>query len=305
MTTIESGNQRNEAYVRFLQTHQQRVNDCLTKHLRDFHSAFPPLGEAMEYSLMAKGKRLRPVLVYAAAQAVSEVNDAVDVVACAVECTHTYSLIHDDLPAMDNDDLRRGVPTCHIAYNEATAILAGDALLTLAFQWLSQCETLAPQTRLDLIENLSKAAGWRGMVGGQMLDLNAVGKPLTLPELEQLHRLKTGALIKASVEMGAIATEAASPKQLQALGEFAANVGLAFQIQDDILDVDSSTEELGKSQGADAKLGKPTYVSVAGLQGARELAAQQTDAAIAALAGFDHRADPLRELAYYTVSRKF
>ena len=288
----------------YLQRYQQRANDCLQQRIQHVSATTPPLGEAMAYGLMSRGKRLRPLLAYAAAETVGKINSDVDTVACAVECIHAYSLIHDDLPAMDDDDLRRGEPTCHKAFDEATAILAGDALQTLAFQWLvTECAN-HPTMCLDLIGELTKAAGYQGMVAGQMVDLNAVGRQLNLPELENLHRHKTGALIKAAVVMGAIASRAASDQQLQALAEYAEALGLAFQIQDDILDVESSTETLGKTQGADALHDKPTYVSIAGLAQAKVLAQQQIDSAIAALSGFNERADGLRQLASYMIARK-
>lgn len=286
-----------------LQRYQQRVNDNLLQRTRQLGATTPPLGEAMVYSLMSPGKRLRPVLVYAAAETVGKINHLVDTAACAVECIHAYSLIHDDLPAMDDDDLRRGMPTCHRAFDEATAILAGDALQSLAFQWLAGAKSGKAELPLRLIAELAEAAGCHGMVAGQMMDLNAVGKPIGLPELEQLHRRKTGALIATSVVMGAIASEAASERQVQALAEYARALGLAFQIQDDILDVESSTDVLGKAQGADAKLNKPTYVSVAGLDQAKALAQQQVDAAIAALQPFNQRGETLRQLADYMIAR--
>jgi len=290
----------------YLQRYQQRVNDCLQQRLSQVGASTPPLGEAMVYSLMSPGKRLRPVLAYAAAETVGKLNGDVDAVACAVECMHAYSLIHDDLPAMDDDDLRRGMPTCHKAFDEATAILAGDALQALAFQWLANTGESADHANLSigLIQVLSKAAGYQGMVAGQMLDLNAVGKPLSVPQLEDLHRRKTGALIKASVVMGAMASRAASDHQLKALDDYAQALGLAFQIQDDILDVEASTDEIGKPQGADARLNKPTYVSIAGLEAAKTLAQQQIDAAINALSGLGQRADILRQLAHYMIERR-
>lgn len=302
---IDTAPAQESDFAHYLERHQNRINDCLTQRLARLRNLNPPLGEAMEYSLMAKGKRLRPILAYAAADAVGQIDEAVDTVACALECIHTYSLIHDDLPAMDDDDLRRGLPTCHKAFDEATAILAGDALLTLAFQWLAEIHPLPANIRIELITHLSKAAGCAGMVGGQMQDLSAVGKPLNLPQLEQLHRHKTGALIKASVVMGAMATQAAGETQLQQLSDYADAVGLAFQIHDDVLDVESNTEALGKSQGADARLNKPTYVSIAGLDTAKELANQQVNNALAALDNFGPRADNLRHVARYTIAREF
>jgi len=293
-----------EDFANYLQRCQQRVNDCLRQRIHSLSASTPPLGEAMIYSLMSQGKRLRPVLVYAAAETLGKMNPTVDTVACAVECVHAYSLSHDDLPAMDDDDLRRGEPTCHKAFDEATAILAGDALQTLAFQWLAEAGNNNAHLHLRLLQELSKAAGYQGMVAGQMLDLNAVGKSLSVPQLEALHRYKTGALISASVKMGAVASQAASETQIQALGDYAEALGLAFQIHDDILDVESSTEILGKSQGADARRQKPTYVSVAGLDAAKVLAQEQIDNAISALQSFGQRAERLRQLAHFMIERR-
>ncbi len=287
----------------YIQRQQQRVNDCLHQRLQSVQSSHPPLGEAMVYSLMGQGKRLRPILAYAAAEAVGKINELVDSVACALECIHTYSLIHDDLPAMDDDDLRRGSPTCHKAFDEATAILAGDALQSLAFQCLATSSVRSPALGLSLIQDLAKAAGHQGMVGGQMLDLNAVGKSLDLPSLENLHANKTGALIKASVVMGAVASEAASDSDIQALSDYAQALGLAFQIHDDVLDVESSTETLGKPQGADARLNKPTYVSIVGLDQAKILAREQVEKSLAALTHFGQRGDTLKKLAHYMIER--
>ena len=269
-----------------------------------------PLGEdstqlraAMRYSLFNGGKRVRPVLAYAAAQAINADTDLnlLDPVAAALECLHSYSLVHDDLPAMDDDDLRRGQPTCHIAFNEASAILAGDGLQTLAFELLSKA-SLSAETRIELVRLLAWASGAEGMVLGQALDLAAVDKQIGLAQLEQMHRHKTGALIRASVAMGATAAGANSA-QLAALDSYAAAIGLAFQVQDDILDVVADTATLGKQQGADIARNKPTYVALLGLEGARTKGAELHREALAALSSFGPSADPLRQLASYIVER--
>ncbi len=257
----------------------------------------------MRYSALNGGKRVRATLVFAAAQAISEKPaPSIEHIACAVELIHAYSLVHDDLPAMDNDSLRRGQPTCHIAFDEATAILVGDALQTLAFECLAMAD-IGSEQRCESILTLTRASGAAGMVAGQDMDLAAEGKQISLQELESLHRHKTGALIRASVQLGAIAT-AATAEQKIALDSYAAAIGLAFQVQDDILDIESSTEELGKQQGADLALNKSTYPSLLGLENARQRAQHLYDDAIRALTLFDHRADPLRLLARYIIERK-
>jgi farnesyl-diphosphate synthase (EC 2.5.1.10) len=263
------------------------------------------LFDAMRYSLANGGKRVRPILVYATAHAVAAINNNTDTFASAIECIHAYSLIHDDLPAMDDDNLRRGKPTCHIAFDEATAILAGDALHTLAFELISSSVTVAQDsaaTALSAISLLSRASGAHGMVLGQAIDLAAVDKPLKAEQLELMHRYKTGALIEAAVLLGALSA-AASNEQTAALRNYAAAVGLAFQVQDDIIDVTSDTEVLGKQQGADADRNKPTYVSLLGLAQAQAKADELRDIALAALTPFDSKADYLRDLARYIVSR--
>jgi len=240
---------------------------------------------AMRYSVFNGGKRLRPALCFAAANAIGGGNttDNTAKVAAAVEAIHAYSLIHDDLPAMDDDDLRRGKPTCHIQFGEATAILAGDALQSLAFQQLTELSDLPAETRLELVSMLSRYAGCAGMVTGQAIDLAATGQALQFEQLKTMHGYKTGALIEASVLMGAIATGAAKQQQLDALKQFASAIGLAFQIQDDILDVESSTEQLGKQQGSDAANNKSTYTSILGLEQAREQAAELYQQSMASL----------------------
>jgi len=266
------------------------------------------LREAMQYSLLNGGKRVRPLLVYASAQAVSEQAAiehaaALDGAACALECIHAYSLVHDDLPAMDDDDLRRGQPTCHIAFGEASAILAGDALQTLAFEILSQLPDIAADTRIHLVQILTKAAGARGMVLGQNIDLAAVNHQLSLEQLEAMHGHKTGALICASLTLGACIA-GASQAQHQALNTYAQAVGLAFQVQDDILDVTSDTATLGKQQGADIARNKPTYVSLLGLEAAQQKAKDLHQQALTALSGFGEAAEPLRQLSAYIVQRQ-
>lgn len=264
----------------------------------------PRVTEAMRYSLMNGGKRIRPILAFAAAQAVAEPNDVTLTAACAVECIHAYSLIHDDLPAMDNDDLRRGKPTCHIAFDEATAILAGDGLQTLAFEKLAMCAHV-PEIALSLVKDLALASGDKGMVAGQMIDMEAERRgdaAHTLAQLEQIHRHKTGALIRAAVLMGARSVSA-TRAQLDDLCRYAETIGLAFQVQDDIIDVTSDTATLGKQQGADQALGKATYVSLLGLEQARLKAHELHESALNALAGFDAKADPLRWVASYIVNR--
>lgn len=290
----------------FLSDSQTRVDRTLDAALAQLTiNSEPNLIDAMRYSLLNGGKRIRPVLVYASATAVGgTITSATDQVACALECIHAYSLIHDDLPAMDDDDLRRGKPTCHIAFNEATAILAGDALQALAFQSLVSTPLLDSDTRLQLVQQLAQAAGAQGMVGGQAIDLASVNSSLTLQQLQHMHNLKTGALISASILMGATATGLANPAQLASLKAYADAIGLAFQVQDDILDVTSDTATLGKQQGADMALNKPTYVSLLGLEGAQLKAQELHQQALAALNDFDEQADLLRQLSAYIVERE-
>ncbi|WP_444903174.1 polyprenyl synthetase family protein [Microbulbifer sp. CnH-101-E] len=288
----------------FLKDSSQRVESRIRDTLAESIPGANKLFEAMRYAALGPGKRLRPALVYACAQVFRGVDfdpARCDASAAALECVHAYSLVHDDLPAMDDDDLRRGRPTCHIAYNEATAILAGDALQTQAFELLLSDNT-EPALKLLLIAELSKASGSRGMVAGQAIDLDSVDKTLTLAQLEAMHRLKTGALIRASARMGALHGGATSD-QLEALTLYAEAIGLAFQVQDDILDVTVDTAILGKTQGADALLNKPTYVSLLGLKGAKEKLQGLRGEALSALSTLPGDTLLLKQLADYIVQR--
>ena len=259
---------------------------------------------AMRYSLFAGGKRIRPLLAIAAAQAVSDAPVGIESCACALEMIHTYSLIHDDLPALDNDDLRRGRPTCHKVYGDAMAILAGDALLTLAFEVLAKLEFVDASKRIELVRELATASGTvGGMIGGQVNDIEGEGRHPTAHLLESIHRAKTGALLRASVRMGAIYAGAAAD-QLAALTSFGEHIGLAFQIVDDILDVEQSSEALGKTAGKDAAQEKITFPAVYGIERSREMAEEERLAAHLALQPFDDRAQRLRELADLTVRRQ-
>jgi geranylgeranyl pyrophosphate synthase len=261
------------------------------------------LHEACAYSLSNGDKRVRPMLVYGAALSCgAELDESLDYAAAAIEMLHSYSLVHDDLPAMDNDDWRRGKPTCHVVYGEAVAILAGDALQSRAFELLSTAPDISDALRLQLVQTLAAAAGLRGMAGGQLIDMEATAQNIALAQLQNLHALKTGALIRAAVAMGAICA-GASPTQQQALQRFAEAVGLAFQVQDDILDVAGESAALGKTAGKDQATGKSTYVSLLGLDGARAEARRLADTALAQLDQFGESADALRALANYIVTR--
>ncbi|NLY13558.1 MAG: (2E,6E)-farnesyl diphosphate synthase [Gammaproteobacteria bacterium] len=289
-------------YQHFCQTH---VDGALEQLLRAPSSELERLYAAMRYSVMNGGKRVRPLLVFASCQALGGEIEQAYGAACAVELIHAYSLVHDDLPAMDDDDLRRGQPTTHKAFDEAYAILAGDALQSLAFYALAD-EQLSPvscQQRLDMLKVLATAAGACGMVGGQAIDLSSVGKNISQDTLELMHRHKTGALIQASVRLGAIASNHASEQKLAALERYAQAIGLAFQVQDDILDVTSDTQTLGKQQGSDIQHNKPTYPALLGLEAAQDYANSLRDQAHEALADFDQHANYLRKLADYIVSR--
>ncbi|MCC6593298.1 MAG: polyprenyl synthetase family protein [Xanthomonadales bacterium] len=289
----------------FLAHAAARVESALGRALPDTDRSPPTLHAAMRYGVLGGGKRLRPALVYAAAAAVGVDSSALDTPAAAVEIIHAYSLIHDDLPAMDDDELRRGKATCHIAYGEAEAILAGDALQALAFELLAGEHGWPARAQLAMLRLLARACGSHGMAGGQASDLAAVGQTLTLEELERMHRYKTGELIRASVLLGALASGCEeSTAEYAALNRYGEELGFAFQIHDDVLDVLGDTAVIGKPQGSDHARGKPTYPALIGVPESQRLARLHRDHAIAALAGFDARADLLRALASYVVERE-
>ena len=291
-------------FADWLANRQQQVQRALQLLLAN-PAADARLGAAMQYAVLTGGKRLRPLLAYAAAEAVGGAADSADQSACAVECMHAYSLIHDDLPAMDDDVLRRGLPTCHVKFDEATAILAGDALQTLAFEILLAVDMprVDAHLRLLMLQELAAASGRHGMVGGQALDMAATGSQPAEAELSRMHQLKTGALITASVMLGALSTGLGTTSQLAALRRFAEAAGLSFQIKDDILDVEASTAQSGKQQGKDARQHKATYSSVLGLAGAKTRLNEVAAEAEAALQGFGASAHRLRQLARYLAER--
>jgi len=288
----------------YLNTHRQIISQALNK-LITTHFTDSRLSSAMQYSLMASGKRLRPVLCMAAAETVGKINDDVVISACALEMIHTYSLIHDDLPAMDDDQLRRGKPTCHIQFDEATAVLAGDALLTLAFDILSDPPSLPENSSIQLhvIRTIARAAGHKGMIEGQMRDIEAENITVPLDKLKQIHRLKTGALIEASVTTGALLA-GGSPENIKHLITYAENIGLAFQVIDDILNVEGDVAKMGKATGTDASRNKSTYPGLLGMEKSRQFAAELINNALHALDIFGNKADPLSALAEYIIRRE-
>ncbi len=290
----------------FFKECRNRVDTALEKYLPPAGLEPKRLHSAMRYAALSQGKRVRPIFVYSAGKSVGVEICNLDQPAVAVELIHAYSLIHDDLPAMDNDDLRRGNPTCHKKFDEATAILAGDALQTLAFSVLSENEYLAnsPFLKTKIINELANASGSFGMAGGQAFDIAAIGSEIGVKALENIHAHKTGALIKASIRMGALYSEETSDKQLEALSKYASLVGLAFQIRDDILDVQGNADVLGKTGGKDAASEKPTYPSLLGIQEAQDLAQQLVRQAIESLVDFDDQADPLRSIARFIIERE-
>ena len=288
-----------------IQSYTQQVDAQLELIIPPDSGPASKLYQAMRYSVFNGGKRVRPALCFAAAEAISASDDNTVKIAAAVEMIHAYSLIHDDLPAMDDDDLRRGVPTCHIQFDEATAILAGDGLHSLAFKQLTNLTGITASINLEIIAILSDLAGCNGMVTGQAVDLESTGTQLSVEELNYMHTHKTGALIEASVVMGAMATNQADEAQVDALRSYARAIGLAFQIQDDILDVESSTEQLGKSQGSDSDNNKATYTSILGIEKAKSEAECLYQESLEALSPFDDKAEPLRALAKFIVHRSF
>ena len=289
----------------YLFAKQKLINDSLEQILHGSGGRGRIL-DAMTYSLMAGGKRIRPILALASAESVGGVPERALPAACALEMIHTYSLIHDDLPAMDNDDLRRGKPTCHIAFDEATAILAGDALLTMAFQILSSTDVVGSESYADwlsVIQTIAKSAGCLGMIEGQMRDIEAEGRQLSRAELEKMHTLKTGALIEASIHAGALLGNGTA-EQIEKLGIYARNIGLAFQVTDDILNVVGDPDIMGKAVGTDNYHKKNTYPSLLGTDQSRIFAEELVNNALHALDIFDKKSDPLRAIANYIIRRK-
>jgi len=284
-----------------------RMERALEARLPPPSSVPARLHEAIRYAVLGGGKRVRPALVFATAATLGLTDDEVEAAACAVEIVHVYSLVHDDLPAMDDDNLRRGRPTCHKAYDEATALLVGDALQPLAFQWLATDPALpaSPTVRLRLIERLAVASGTHGMAGGQAIDLESQGARLEIEQIDDMHARKTGAVIRASVLMAADCAPARDSADDRSLARFAAAVGLAFQIQDDLLDVIGDVTTLGKATGADRERGKPTYPALIGVEASQRRMRRLHEEALAALAPFGERAAPLRELSHWLLSRRY
>ncbi|AUV87017.1 (2E,6E)-farnesyl diphosphate synthase [Vibrio campbellii] len=289
-----------------LTSYQQRNNQQLNQWLEQLSHQEQPLIQAMKYGLLLGGKRVRPFLVYITGQMLGCKPEDLDTPASAIECIHAYSLIHDDLPAMDDDDLRRGQPTCHIKFDEATAILTGDALQTLAFTILAEGELNpnAENQRIKMVQALAQASGAGGMCLGQALDLGAENRRVSLAELEEIHRNKTGALINCAVKLGALAAGEKGLKVLPHLERYSKAIGLAFQVQDDILDIISDTETLGKPQGSDQELNKSTYPSLLGLEGAMEKAHTLLQEALQALEAIPYNTQLLEEFARYVIERK-
>jgi geranylgeranyl pyrophosphate synthase len=284
---------------------QQRVDKALDYWLPPASVNPMRLHQAMRYAVLAPGKRVRPILVYATASALGVDLEKVDGAACAVEIIHAYSLIHDDLPAMDDDDLRRGRPTCHREFDEASAILAGDALQALAFYIISHDPKMVAdeRARLAMIENLAMFSGSRGMAGGQAIDLAAVGESLNIAELETMHIHKTGALIRTCIRLSALSSSNLGEDRFRALDSYAKCIGLSFQVQDDILDVTGDTATLGKPQGSDSARNKPTFPSIIGLDASRQKALELHEQALQALSIFAEEADILRYISAWFVQR--
>ena len=294
------------ALTAFMAQCQERLEHSFDAWLPAARTHPATLHEAIRYTVMGGGKRIRPTLVYAGGQAVGADSKSLDRPACAIELIHTYSLIHDDLPAMDDDDLRRGNPSCHHAFDEATAILAGDALQSLAFQVLSRGidGDVSEPTRLRMINTLALASGSRGMAGGQAIDLAATGQQLNIAELEDMHIHKTGALIRASVVLGALCGQRTDQAAIDKLDHYAKCIGLAFQIRDDILDVEGEAKTLGKNPGMDRIREKSTYPALIGMDAARQRATELHNEALDSLSGFTDSADPLRWISSYIIERE-
>ncbi|GGP95147.1 MULTISPECIES: (2E,6E)-farnesyl diphosphate synthase [Shewanella] len=287
-----------------IKTYQKRVDAVLNEHLNQLDAAAPHLKAAMLHGALLGGKRIRPFLVYSVGDMLGVNIDALDKAAAAIECIHAYSLIHDDLPAMDNDALRRGQPTVHVAFDEATAILAGDALQTLAFEIITApCETLTASQQLAMVSALAKASGYQGMCGGQAIDLSATNHSINLQRLTELHNKKTGALISCAVEL-ALITANVPKEQYLLMMQYAQSLGLAFQVQDDILDITASTEELGKPQGSDEQSNKSTFPKLLGLDGAKACAEQLIQDALSALTKLPYNSQLIADFARYIIERR-
>ena len=282
-----------------------RHSAFLTAQFEQYNTVNPQLKQAMQYAVMLGGKRVRPFLVYAVGELLGAPLSDLDAPAAAIECIHAYSLVHDDLPAMDNDTLRRGQPTCHIAFDEATAILAGDALQALAFELLAahSYQQVPAQTQVRMMQALAQGAGERGMCGGQALDLQATGSQVSVAELERIHQYKTGALIQTAINLGILAAGDVDPEVTQQLQEWARIIGLAFQVQDDILDVVGTTSGLGKTQGSDAQQGKSTYPALMGLDDAQRYLTGLHEKALQALRAIPYNSQLLEEFTDYLITR--
>lgn len=297
-----------DAQVRLKQSlsdYKKRVEAFLQNRLNSLETNDEKLLKAMQHGLLQGGKRMRPYLVYTTGSLVDSCESDLDAPAAAIECIHSYSLIHDDLPAMDDDDLRRGLPTVHKAFDEATAILAGDSLQSLAYEILTShsYEQTTPTSVLAMVKLLSTDAGYSGMCGGQALDLSYTDKAVDLSSLERMHRLKTGALIKTAILMGSYTSDKFTPQDRQHLSAFAAAIGLAFQVQDDILDVVGDTQTLGKPKGSDLEANKSTYVSLLGLDQARQKAQQLYNDSLEALGKLPYNTELLQAFAHFVVQR--
>lgn len=292
-------------FAEWMAVTQDRAESTLGRFLPGADSIPARLHQAMRYATLGGGKRVRPLLAFAAGELTDAQPEALDIVGCAVEMIHAYSLVHDDLPCMDDDVLRRGRPTCHVEYDEPTALLVGDSLQTMAFELLASQGIGEPKQQLEMIALLAHASGSRGMAGGQAIDLASVGQPLTQPELELMHALKTGALIRAAVLIGALAGSPMSADERASLDRFAKRAGLLFQVVDDILDCTASTATLGKTAGKDEAADKPTYVALLGLEKARAYADELRADARDALAIFGDRATRLNQLADFICHRQF
>ena len=305
MNPLATGNSHALPFTDWMGAVQTRIESALTRRLPPADAIPARLHQAMRYACLGGGKRVRPLLAFAAGELTGAPVERLEVAACAVELIHAYSLVHDDLPCMDDDVLRRGRPTCHVEYDEPTALLVGDSLQSFAFELLAASELATPATQVEMIRLLARASGSCGMAGGQAIDLAAVGQPLEQPELELMHALKTGALIRAAVMLGALCGEALGSDAAAALDRFAKRAGLLFQVVDDILDCTASTATLGKTAGKDAAADKPTYVSLLGLASAREFAENLRTQALDALAVFEGRATRLIALTDFITHRKF